>query len=100
MDLPNWADPVRTSGKHEPAPASCSSRGRSNRKGGVMSESYYDSAPRAVPRPEDALDAFLAEHRLCRPGLEAPRITEAIVALDCSCSAALTVTLPPRPVRK
>ena len=51
----------------------------------------------AARRWYDAVETFLAEHRLRRPGLDGPHITESIVALDCSCSAALTVTLPPRP---
>ena len=34
--------------------------------------------------PFTALDAFLTEHRLCRPGLDEPHVTDAAVALCCS----------------
>ena len=65
-----------------------------------MYEAYYDPAPRVARDPHGDLEAFLFEHGVCRPGLDDPNITESIVALDCSCSAALTVTLPPRPARR
>jgi hypothetical protein len=48
--------------------------------------------------PYDALYAFLQEHHLCRPGLDEPDITDTVLALWCSCTARITVTLPPLPV--
>jgi hypothetical protein len=47
--------------------------------------------------PASALDAFLIEHRLCRPGLDEPQVTETVITLWCSCGASITVTLPPVP---
>ena len=61
-----------------------------------MSESYSDSAPAAVPSPYDALDAFLTEHRHCRPGLDDPQIPETVVALWCTCGARIAVDWPAR----
>jgi hypothetical protein len=40
-----------------------------------------------LPRdPYTALDAFLTEHRLCRPGLEDPLVTDTLVSLACACA--------------
>jgi hypothetical protein len=44
-----------------------------------------------------ALDAFLTEHRLCRPGLDDPDVTDTRVALWCACGAAIVAVLPPLP---
>jgi hypothetical protein len=49
--------------------------------------------------PYTALDAFLLEHGLCRPGLDEPHVTETVVALACECGARITVRLPPLPAR-
>jgi hypothetical protein len=45
--------------------------------------------------PYTALDAFLTEHRLCRPGLDDPDVSPILVALWCSCEARIAVRLPP-----
>jgi hypothetical protein len=41
--------------------------------------------------PYVAHDAFLTEHRLCRPGLGDPDVTEKRVLLWCACGAAQVV---------
>jgi hypothetical protein len=46
--------------------------------------------------PYSALDAFLTEHRLCRPGLDDPDVTETHVALWCECGARIAVKFPAR----
>ena len=42
-----------------------------------------------------AIEAFLGEHRLCRPGLDDPDVSPPRVALWCSCGGRSAVTLPP-----
>jgi hypothetical protein len=49
---------------------------------------------------EAAVEAFLEEHRLCRPGLDDPEVTPTRVALWCSCGARAAVTLPPWPAQE
>jgi hypothetical protein len=46
-----------------------------------------------------ALDAFLTQHRLCRPGLDDPVVTGTLVSLACECGAVMTARLPPMPAR-
>jgi hypothetical protein len=41
-----------------------------------------------------ALDAILVEHRLCRPDLNEPDVSEKVVAPWCESGARLSVTLP------
>jgi hypothetical protein len=50
-----------------------------------------------VRNPYAALDAFLTEHRLCRPGLDDPDVSPMLVCLWCSCGAQVTVRLQPVP---
>jgi hypothetical protein len=47
--------------------------------------------------PYVALDAFLTEHRLCRPGLDEPDVSAMLVWLWCSWGAKIAVRLPPLP---
>jgi hypothetical protein len=44
-----------------------------------------------------ALDAFLTEHRLCRPGLDDPDVSSTLVARWCSCGATVAVRFAPAP---
>jgi hypothetical protein len=41
--------------------------------------------------PYAALDAFITEYRLCRPGLDEPHVTNTLVALWCECGATIVV---------
>jgi hypothetical protein len=50
-----------------------------------------------APDPYAALDAFLTEHRLCRPGLDEPVVTDTVASLACECGAVITAPLPPLP---
>jgi hypothetical protein len=52
------------------------------------------------PCPYTALDAFLSENQLCRPGLDDPDVSPMLVALWCSCGAKIAVRLPPVPARR
>jgi hypothetical protein len=45
----------------------------------------------AAGGPYAAIDAFLTEHRLCRPELDDPDVNPMLVALWCSCGARITV---------
>jgi hypothetical protein len=61
-------------------------------------EAYHetpDAAARATLTPFAPLDAFLTEHRLCRPGLDHPDVSPMLVALWCRCGARVAVRLPP-----
>jgi hypothetical protein len=49
--------------------------------------------------PYTALDAFLTEHRLCRPGLDEPDVSPMLVCLWCSCRARIAVKLSPMSAR-
>jgi hypothetical protein len=55
--------------------------------------SYPGDTMRDAKNPYAALAAFLGEHRLCRPGLNDPDVSEALVALWSGCGAAMTVEL-------
>lgn len=52
---------------------------------------------RSPSDPCTALEALLTEHRLCRPGLDVPHVTDTLVALWCACGARLAAELPPLP---
>jgi hypothetical protein len=64
-----------------------------------VTEPSYQAAARAALSPYGALDAFLTEHRLCRPGLDDPDVSPMLVAPWCSCGATIAVRLPPGPAR-
>ena len=44
-----------------------------------------------------AIEAFLEEHRLCRPGLDDPDVSPTLVALWFSCGGTFAATRPPIP---
>ena len=63
-----------------------------------MAEASYhgtSDAARAALGPYGPLDAFLTEHRLCRPGLDEPDMRGVVVALSCGCGARVAVRLRP-----
>ncbi len=58
-------------------------------------DAYRDADVWTARRWYDALDAVLTEHRLCRPDLDDPHITDTVVALWCACGARIAIVLPP-----
>jgi hypothetical protein len=61
---------------------------------GVLRAGRHFGSSRPMRCPYAALEAFLTEHQLCRPGPDDPDVSPMLVALWCSCGARLAVRLP------